>query len=95
MHIKVTIDYSIKVEKLRCTENCVYKFYCDISHMIHAFSFISNAFISNTRLKFVKELADAKQYPQGDKQENGQTWQKWLFCACNNLKYRISVAPAY
>jgi hypothetical protein len=36
---------------------------------LHAF-FISNTFIKNTGLKFVKNLADAKQHSQAEKREN-------------------------
>ena len=37
---------------------------------------IRNTFISNTRLKLVKDLADAKQHPQAEKRENGPKWPK-------------------
>ena len=45
--------------------------------MMHAFLYKQHFFIlSNTTLKFVKNLADAKQHPQAEKRENSQKWPK-------------------
>ena len=51
---------------------------------IHAF-FISNTFISNTRLKFIKNYADAKQHPQVGKRGN---CPNMAICGCFGMKIR-------
>jgi hypothetical protein len=45
--------------------------------------FISNTFISNTRLKFVKNYAHAKQHPQAEKREN---CPNMAICGCSGMK---------